>query len=115
MAPGPMDLDLKNMRAALEAIELRVTRGSVPETGLADLKSGIDDMRLRLWAIMSAANNPDPDGTIQRFRLRRAIEMCDGLGRDLAAGTLSPKHREFADLQQRALSFASVAATTERH
>ncbi len=102
MTPGDVNQELQKMRAALQAIEQRMQAKSVPMSGVQDLKSGVDDLRLRLWAILSASNNPDPVSTLERFRLRRAIEILDALHVDILAGKLRTSHKEIGMLAERA-------------
>ncbi|HET7602659.1 MAG TPA: hypothetical protein VFK36_06540 [Gemmatimonadales bacterium] len=102
MAPEDLSEELQKMRAALQAIEQRLQAKSVPMSGVQDLKSGVDELRLRLWAILSASNNPDPQSTLERFRLRRATEILDSLQADIVAGKLRTSHKEVGMLVERA-------------
>jgi hypothetical protein len=102
MAPEDLSEELQKMRAALQAIEQRLQAKSVPLSGVQDLKSGVDELRLRLWAILSASNNPDPASTLERFRLRRATEILDSLHADIVAGRLRTGHKEVGMLVERA-------------
>ena len=58
----------------------------------------LDDMRHRLWALLSTTNN-DYKSFQERFRIRRAIELCRGLGSDLRSGSISGRHPELPLLQ----------------
>lgn len=102
MAPEDLSEELQKMRAALQAIEQRLQAKSVPLSGVQDLKSGVDELRLRLWAILSASNNPDPESTLERFRLRRATEILDSITADIAAGKVRTSHKEVGMLVERA-------------
>ena len=68
--------------------------------GLQDFKSAVDDIRLRVWAIMTASNMEHPQGVLDRFRIRRAQEICQSIARDLEIGALHAGHRELDDLKQ---------------
>jgi hypothetical protein len=102
MSPADVSDELQKMRAALQAIEQRLQSKAVPLSGVQDLKSGVDELRLRLWAILSASNNPDPSGTLERFRLRRATEILDSINADIASGALRRSHKEIGLLVDRA-------------
>jgi len=87
-----------NIKAVLESIETQVARGRVSNETLAAIKSSVDEVRLRLWAIMSAASSGEYEGFVQRFRLRRATEICRGLAEDIGAGKLRSELAEFKTL-----------------
>jgi hypothetical protein len=92
--------------SALEAIERRIASGEVAREALADFKSSVDDLRLRLWDVLSTESARDYRDFQERFRLRRAKEICRGLEEDLEAGALSPGHEELRPLAQAAGSLA---------
>lgn len=108
MSPSEVSEELQKMRAALQAIEQRMQAKAVPMSGVQDLKSGVDELRLRLWAILSASNNPDPASTLERFRLRRATEILDSINADIAAGKLRTVHKEVGMLVERAEKLLAV-------
>ena len=92
--------------ALLEVIELRVAKGEVAREAVADFKSSVDDLRLRLWSVLGTGSANDYRAFQERFRLRRAKEICRGLEDDLAAGALSPRHEELRPLGEAAGSLA---------
>lgn len=94
------------MRATVQSIEAKLRQGDLPQDGIEDLKSAIDDARLRLWAVISAAGSPEPDAMLLRFRLRRATEICRGIAADLDAGTLGAHQRELIELRDVARQMA---------
>jgi hypothetical protein len=73
--------------------------GSVPVEGLEDFKSALDDMRLRLWGLVSSAGGADYKGFQERFRIQRATEMCRGLKGELLGGQVNRRHPELTGLQ----------------
>jgi hypothetical protein len=97
---------LATFNATLEAIERRVASGQVAREAVADFKSSVDDLRLRLWNVLSTGSANDYRVFQERFRLRRAKEICRGLEDDLQAGALSPRHEELRPLAQAAGSLA---------
>jgi len=109
MTEAQVNAELQRMRAALQAIEQRLTSGTMPTAGIQDLKAGVDDLRLRLWAILSASNNPDPGSTLERFRLRRATEMMDSVTSDISSGRIRSSHKEVAQLAAQADRFVVEA------
>ncbi len=84
--------------ATLRAIETRMAAGDRPAAELADFKSSVDDMRLRLWDLLSAGSANDFRSFQEGFRLKRAREICRGLEEDLRHGAVSPRHDELAPL-----------------
>jgi hypothetical protein len=90
------------LSSTLAAIERRLARGNTPVEGLEDFKSALDDMRLRLWGLLSAARGDDYRGFHDRFRIQRATEMCHGLSGDLRGGQVSGEHPELTVLQSTA-------------
>jgi hypothetical protein len=93
---------LATLNSTLRALEVRLALGRAPVEGLEDFKSALDDMRLRLWGLLGAAGGDDYKGFQERFRIRRATEMCRGLGGDLRSGSVSGRHAELASLQDAA-------------
>ena len=91
-----------NIKAVLESIETQVARGRVPAETLGSIKTSVDEVRLRLWAIMSAASSGEYENFVQRFRLRRATEICRGLAEDIAAKKAGSDHAEFKALSSAA-------------
>lgn len=89
---------VNSIRLTLQAVEAQVGNGRIQKGALDDLKSAVDEIRLRIWAIMSAAAEGSDGLALQRFRLRRAIEFCDSLNQEFEAGTMSARHRECAIL-----------------
>jgi hypothetical protein len=90
----------------LQAIEARVASGDVPQEAVAEFKSSVDDLRLRLWSVLSSGSVNDYRAFQERFRLRRAKEICRGLEDDLQAGALSPRYEELLPLGEAAGSLA---------
>src|SRR5262245_47974770 len=88
---------LSRLNLALKGLEAR-TGGATPVEDLSECKRVLDDLRLRLWALLRAAHVEDPAGFEQRFRVRRAMELCTRLTADLRNGLMDPRHAEFADL-----------------
>ena len=92
--------------AILGAIETRVAEGEVPREVVADFKSSVDDLRLRLWSVLGTGTANDYRAFQEQFRLRRAKEICLGLEDDLQTGALSPRHEDLRPLAQAAGSLA---------
>jgi hypothetical protein len=89
---------LARLNIALQGLETRATRASMPVEQLSDVKRALDDLRLRVWALLKAPHDQHPETFEERFRVRRATELCSRLTGDLRAGLLNPQHSEFADL-----------------
>ena len=115
MAEPSFTEQMATLNSTLSAIEVRLALGRAPVEGLEDFKSALDDMRLRLWGLLSAAGGSDSKGFQEQFRIRRATEMCRGLGDDLAAGSISGRHRELAGLRQAATELADKVEQARRN
>lgn len=106
MTETPFTEQVARLSALLEAIELQVAKGEVAREAVADFKSSVDDLRLRLWSVLGTGSANDYRAFQERFRLRRAKEICRGLEDDLDAGALSPRHEELRPLGEAAGSLA---------
>jgi hypothetical protein len=107
--------EIATLNSTLSAIEARVARGPVPVEGLEDFKSALDDMRLRLWGLLSAAGGDDYKDSRERFRIRRATEMCRGLGGDLRTATISGGPQELGKLREAAVELAQSVEQARQH
>jgi hypothetical protein len=107
MAPSTFADQIATFSATLQAIETKFASGEVSLEAVADFKSSVDDLRLRLWGVLGAGSANDYRTFQERFRLRRAKEICRGLEDDLHGGALSPRHEELAPLGQAAGSLAN--------
>lgn len=67
---------------------------------LSDFKSSIDDFRLRVWGLLSASGAGDMQAFQERFRIRRAKELCRSLEADLRGRLMSAEHEELPELGQ---------------
>jgi hypothetical protein len=106
MAEPSLGEQVATLNATLSAIEERLAQTQAPVEGLEDFKSALDDVRLRLWGLLSAAGGDDYKGFQERFRIRRGTEMSRGLGGDLRTGAISGRHRELAGLREAAHELA---------
>jgi hypothetical protein len=111
MADSVQD-ELARMRIILQDLEGRLEAGEVPPEGLPEFKNTVDEIRLRVWALLTAAGAEAPRATAERFRLRRAAELCRALTQELAAGRLATDHPEWPEVQQTA---AHLSATIAEH
>lgn len=89
---------VNSIRLTLQALESQVGAGRLPQEALEDLKSAVDEIRLRMWAIMAASAAGSDGLALERFRLRRAIESCDNLSNEFDNGTISARHKECVTL-----------------
>jgi hypothetical protein len=105
---------VSTLNVTLGAIESRLARGQTPVEGLEDFKSALDDMRLRLWGLLSAAGGDDYKGFQERFRIRRATEMCRGLSGDLSVGAMSGRHRELTGLREAVTELAQSVTRAQQ-
>ena len=106
---------IATLNSTLRAIEVRLALGPAPVEGLEDFKGALDDMRLRLWGLLSAAGGDDFKGFQERFRIRRATEMCHGLSGDLGTGALNRQHVELTGLREAALDLSRSVKRAQQH
>jgi hypothetical protein len=104
---------VSNLNSTLRAIEVRLALGRAPVEDLEDFKSALDDMRLRLWGLLGATGGDK--GFQERFRIRRATEMCRGLGADLRSGAVSGRHPELAGLREAAAELGTSIERAQQH
>jgi len=95
------------MRASLQTMEAQLVRGHIGGEGLEELKMGVDDLRLRIWAIMAAATAGE-SGALERFRVRRAIDVCSNVGDEIASGAIDARHAEVAELRAAAQRLLTI-------
>jgi len=105
---------MATLNSTLGAIEVRLALGRAPVEGLEGFKSALDDMRLRLWGLLSAGGSAESRGFQEVFRIRRATEMCRVLGNDLHSGSISGRHRELTVLREAALDLAQKIEQAQR-
>jgi hypothetical protein len=106
---------LDRMRLILQDLEGRLEAGEVGPESLPEFKSMVDDIRLRLWAVLASAGAEAPRTTAERFRLRRAVDFCRALTHELTAGQLGVGHPEWPEVQETAAQLsATIAAHTTR-
>jgi hypothetical protein len=106
---------MSTLNSTLRAIEVRLALGRAPVEGLEDFKSALDDMRLRLWGILSAAGGSDSKGFQEMFRIRRATEMNRALGGELRGGSISGRHRELVGLREAASELMESIDQAQKH
>ena len=94
-----------NINATLTQLEQQIGDGVVTQHGLEDLKSALDDLRLRAWGLLMATSADDYKGFQERFRLRRTREMCSSITTDLRDGKLSLANPELPPLGDAAREF----------
>jgi len=105
---------MATLNSTLGAIEVRLALGRAPVDSLESFKSALDDMRLRLWGLLSAGGGPDSRGFQEQFRIRRATDMCRRLGTELHAGSVSGRHRELTSLREAAVDLAQRIEQAQR-
>lgn len=115
MAQPSFEQHVASLNATLRMIEESLARGNSAVERLEDCKSALDEVRLRLWGLLSAAGGDDYQGFQERFRIRRATEMSRGLGGDLRTGALSGRHRELAGLREAAAELTQSIEQAQRY
>jgi hypothetical protein len=113
MAEPSFGDQISTLNSTLRAIEVRLALGRSPVEGLEDFKSSLDDMRIRLWGLLGATGGDQ--GFQERFRIRRATEMCRGLGADLRSGSVSGRHPELNALKDAARELSKSIELAQQH
>jgi len=106
---------IATLNSALRAIEVRLALGRTPVEGLEACKSALDDLRHRLWGLFSFGGGDEDRRFQERFRIRRAAEMCRGLAGDLRAGSLSGRHHELSGLREAATELSQSIERARQH
>lgn len=89
---------LAALHETLQSIPIRSAGDRPAMEKLEAVKRGLDDARLGLWARLQGAHANDITAFEERFRIRRALELCSRITTDLRIGIMNPGHPEFADL-----------------
>ena len=99
MPPSSRTVALNKMHAAVKDLKDQLESvAGLPHESVEDLKSAVDDVRFRLWGVLMAANKRDYQEFSERFRIRRAAEICRGIAADAEAGRLKLTHSEAGEL-----------------
>ena len=96
--PAELKSRLHMMQDTVRKIEAEVAEGTIPVEGMEDFKRAVDEARMRIWAVLTASNDSDPAGFLERFRLRRAIEISRAVQRDLDDGSMRAWPAELEEL-----------------
>lgn len=91
-------VSVASIRATLQAVQTQVSQPGLPREAVEDVKRAVDDLRLRVWANLTASGAADPEAVLLRFRLRRAIDLCRGVDEDLDGYPLGANQRELLEL-----------------
>jgi hypothetical protein len=94
------DDTLAEVRAKIQDVDWILSSGRFPPEGMLDLKSAIDDLRNRIWALVTAAAAEDPAQVLARLRARRAADMLRATLRDLLAGHIGLDRTEMLALTE---------------
>jgi hypothetical protein len=88
-----------NLQIAVTAFERQLgTLEEVPTAGLEEIKTAVDEVRLRIWTVLMAQNSKNSQEYLDRFRLRRAAESLHLLAFDVDAGRLNVTQKEADEL-----------------
>jgi hypothetical protein len=107
MKPTDVKERLATLANSLRTFEESLAAQDVPLDVVSDFKSSVDDLRLRLWGMLTARSVDDQLAFQQRFRLRRAREICLQVASELREGGLPVDPDEL-----RMLAVASRSVTT---
>jgi len=98
------------LRQKLQDIDWGLTAGRFPRDAVEELKVAVDDLRSRVWAIMTAYSSSEGVATLQRFRLRRGAQNLAGLIAELRADPRMWHEREVDSVKHTAEEFLKLVA-----
>lgn len=81
---------VSKLRLSLEEIEKALGEDQVPPKALEAFKVTLDDVRTSLLAFVAADGPSEYAGSVRRFRLRRAAQICQGVLNGIHDGTIKP-------------------------
>jgi len=100
---------LAEVRAKIQDVDWILSSGRFPPEGMLDLKSAVDDLRNRIWALVTAAGAEEPPKVLARFRARRAAEMLRAARQDLRDGHLALERNEMLALSEASRDLLTAA------
>ena len=103
------DDTLAEVRAKIQDVDWILSSGRFPAQGILDLKSAVDDLRNRIWALVPAAAAEDPAQVLARLRAR-AADMLRATLRDLLAGHISLDRTEMLALSEASRDLAAESS-----
>lgn len=102
---------LAELHRAIESLPVPEGREEKDFESLEELKHGLDNARLSVWARLQGVDSDDAPAYVRSFRVKRAVEICSRLTTDLRLGLLDPRHGEYTALLTAALDLASAIHT----
>lgn len=98
---------IAQLTAAVESLEVRYRVGEVTPGDVQAMKSTVDDARLRLWSLLNTGTGEDGKAFEERYRLRRAREICGRISQEIRAGSLA-RHPELSELSAASAELATA-------
>lgn len=105
---------VSTLGAMLDALEGQIRSGDRNVSGLPELKSALDDLRLRSWSLLAAMHQDDPHAFQEQFRTLRGTEMTRALSADLRTGKLSGRQPDLPALGAAARDLAAAVKEATR-
>ncbi len=96
------------LRSMLASIDSHLARAAMAPEGLEDIKGAIDNLRTNVWGILSAGRSTNYKAFVERFRLRRAIDILRTILTEIESGEAATLHPEHAELQMLAQHLAEL-------
>jgi hypothetical protein len=103
MADASLSQQVTAIRTMLDGLDAQLAQAQAPPEGLEDLKRTVDNLRTNVWAILSASKSANYQTLIERFKLRRAIDITRNVLTEIESGKstgLQPEHIELQILSQ---------------
>ncbi len=79
----------EELRQSLDAIEPFLTRSDTSTTDLENFKATLDRLRTNVQAIAVSDHPSDHAESVRRFRLKRAAQVCQGVLKGFADGSIT--------------------------
>ena len=99
------------LNLSVQELEVRIESGAVPPSNLGDVKSAIDDVRLRIWGLLNASHAQDLVAFQERFVIRRTRELVSRVEATLRRGQMREHTEELDELRDAALRLTHTVDT----
>lgn len=108
MPDSPLLTQLADLNRAIEALPVPEDRTAGDFEALEEMKHGLDNARLALWARLQGVDSDDAPAYVRSFRVKRAVEICNRLSTDLRLGLLDSRAGEYTALLTAVLDLANA-------
>lgn len=90
---------IAELKKSLSMIELELSRGELSGESLEHFKGTVDNVRTSLLAVLTAAHSDNYAAFIGRFRVRRAVQICQNVLADVIDGHIGGEAPELSEAE----------------